>query len=262
MLVNFATSTYRLGDAEGDTVSGFENFRGTDNADSFTGDSSDNVIYGSPSRDTIDGGDGTDTLTYASFDTGVLVNVTTDDVRQRVSNVEIIIGSNYDDTINGDSVDNTIRGGNGLDTLRGNAGDDKLYGGNHNDHLDGGAGADTIDGGDGGDTVHYASSPSGVTVNLTTNVNTGGHAQGDKLYSIQHIEGSAHADTLTGDEHDNYFWGGAGADAFDGKGGTDWVYYATGDDGLTLDMATPANSTGHAKGDTFTSIERGLRDGT
>ncbi len=281
VLVNFATSSYRLGDAEGDTVSGFENFRGSDSADGFTGDASDNVIYGSgsTSRDRIDGGDGTDTLTYASFETGVVVNVK--DQGKIVSNVEIIIGTNYGDTINADGVDNNITGGNGNDTIsggdgdddlyggngddiiRGNAGDDKLYGGNHNDHFDGGAGADTIDGGDGGDTVHYTDSPGsgvdgdiGVTVNLTTGINTGGHAQGDTLISIQHISGSAHADKLTGDEHVNYFWGGAGADAFDGKGGVDWVWYTSGNKGITVDMVTPPNSKGDASGDTFTNIER------
>ncbi|MCY4415662.1 MAG: hypothetical protein OXE87_05055 [Chloroflexi bacterium] len=273
--VSFATTpvTAKRNHAEGDTISGFENFLGSDEGDAFTGDANNNVIYASAGRDTYDGGDGNDTLTYASFETGAVVNVTGEgDI---VSNVETIIGTNAGDTINGDSVDNTINGnagddtisggagddiitgGNGLDTLNGGAGDDTISGGNHNDRLKGGAGADTIDGGNGGDTVDYSGSPSGVTVNLTTNVNTGGHAQGDKLNNIEHIEGSSHADNLTGDEHVNYFWGGAGADAFDGKGGEDWVWYTTSPtSGITIDMVTPANSTGQAKGDTFTSIER------
>ncbi len=260
------------GDAEGDTISGFENFLGSDYADWFEGDANDNLIYGSSGRDSYYGGDGNDTLTYASFNTGVNVNVK--DKGAKASNIEIIIGTRYGDTLVGDSVDNTIKGGEGGDSIGGGAGDDvlnggegidyisggdgddTLNGGNRNDHLWGGAGADTIDGGNGGDTAYYTGSSAAVTVNLTTNVNTGGHAQGDKLISIQHIVGSPHDDTLTGDEEINYFDGGAGADAFDGKGGTDWVIYYVGGAGLTLDMVTPANSTGHAKGDTFTSIER------
>ena len=244
------------GHAEGDTISGFENFLGSDYADWFEGDAKDNLIYGSAGRDTYDGGAGNDTLTYASFDTGVHVNVDgKDDI---VSNIEIIILTDYDDTINGDSIDNTIRGGEGNDTIVALAGDDKLYGGNGNDQFRGGSGADTIDGGSGSDTARYWDSPAAVTVNLTTGTHTGGHAQGDTLISIEHIVGSTHNDKLTGDEGINYLDGGAGADAFDGKGGEDWVIYYAGQGtaGLTLDMATPANSTGHAKGDTFTSIER------
>ncbi len=254
--VSFADNTAEDGHAEGDTISGFERFLGSDGGDWFEGDANDNVIYGSAGRDDYDGGGGNDTLTYASFNTGVIVNVKGQgDI---VSNIEIIIGSDYDDILNGDSVDNTISGGEGIDRISGGAGADTLNGGNGNDKIWGGSGADTIDGGSGGDTAYYSGSPAAVTVNLTTNINTGGHAQGDTLTNINHIVGSLFNDTLTGNEDVNYFDGGSGADAFDGKGGEDWVVYYTPAccTGLTLDMATPANSKGNAKGDTFTSIER------
>ena len=258
-----ATPEIKLGDAQGDSASGFENLIGSTKPDILKGDDNDNVINGNGGRDEIDGRGGNDTLTYESLhtDTGVVVNVT--GKGDTVSNIEIIIGTPYGDTINVGSLDNTIRGGDGDDKINGGDGDDKLYGGNGNDHFTGGAGADTIDGGDGGDLVIYSGSPGsgddgdiGVTVNLTTGINTGGDAQGDRLISIQHITGSAHNDKLTGDDEINYFVGGAGADAFDGKGGDDWVLYFDTSTGMTLDMATPANSKGNAAGDTFTSIER------
>ena len=254
--VSFADNTAEDAHAEGDTISGFERFLGSDGGDWFEGDANDNVIYGSAGRDEYDGGGGNDTLTYASFDTGAIVNV--EGKGDIVSNIEIIIGTDYGDTLNGDSVDNTISGGEGIDYISGGAGDDTLNGGNGNDQIWGGAGADTIDGGRGANTAYYTGSPAAVTVNLTTGNHTGGHAQGDTFTNIHHIVGSSHDDKFTGDEDVNYFDGGPGADAYDGKGGEDWVvYYVEGCcTGLTLDMATPANSKGNAKGDTFTSIER------
>ena len=48
-------------------------------------------------------------------------------------------------------------------------------------------GADTLIGGDDSpfDTADYSASPDGVTVNLETNVNLFGHAEGDKLFGIE-----------------------------------------------------------------------------
>ncbi len=57
----------------------------------------------------------------------------------------------------------SIVGNNGADTLIGSA---------YNDTIEGGGGADTIDGGGGVNTATYSGSSAGVTVNLSTNVNT------------------------------------------------------------------------------------------
>ena len=60
----------------------------------------------------------------------------------------------------------------------------------------GGSGADTLVGGAGTDTADYSASASAVTVNLATNVNTGGDAAGDSLSGIENITGSAYDDTI------------------------------------------------------------------
>ena len=60
-----------------------------------------------------------------------------------------------------------------------------------------------------------------MTVNLATNVNAGGDAQGDSLSGIENLIGSAHADTLTGDGNDNTLDGGAGTDTMTGGLGND-----------------------------------------
>jgi Ca2+-binding RTX toxin-like protein len=63
--------------------------------------------------------------------------------------------------------------------------------------IAGGAGADTIRGGSGTDTADYSASASAVTVNLATNVNTGGDAQGDSLSAHREYHRLGSTTTLT-----------------------------------------------------------------
>ncbi len=84
------------------------------------------------------------------------------------------------------------------------------------------ANTDLIDGKGGVDTVSYDQSSAGVTVNLADNTqNAGGWAAGDVLLNIENVIGTAHADTLTGDEYDNRLTGGAGNDHLSGGAGED-----------------------------------------
>ena len=144
-----------------------------------------------------------------------------------VGSIEHITGGSGDDTLTGDDDlinTNTLTGGAGDDTLEGRAGADTLDGGTHN------SGAGAI-----GDTASYKNSLNAVTVNLATNVNTGGHAQDDTLLNIENIIGSdntATGDTLTGNDDPNRIEGGAGRDTLYGGGGGDTLLGGEGDDVL------------------------------
>ena len=155
----------------------------------------------------MDGGPGTDTVSYAASTAAVTVNLKSGfhygghangDV---LKNIENVTGSRYGDDLTGDDSANTLLGGDG------------------NDRLTGLGGADTLDGGDGRDVVSYYASKRGVTVNLTTGKGSGGDAEGDTLRNIETIVGSRLSDTLTGDEKANTFNGSTGADTIDGRGG-------------------------------------------
>lgn len=181
------------------------------------------------------------------------------------SSIENIIGSAHDDVISGDDEDNILEGGAGDDKLDGGDGDDTLYGSEGNDTLYGGAGDDNFYGGAGADiilgnggysnTVSYATSAAGVTVNMSTGVNSGCDAEGDTLTNIDHIIGSDHDDTITGDTAYNIIDGGAGADIIDGVNNDSDVSYASSDAGVTVDLSTvdangySTGSGGHAEGD-------------
>ena len=167
-----------------------------------------------------------------------------------------IRGTDGADTLTGGAADECIHGLGGADTLSGGAGDDR---------LDGGAGADALDGGAGTDTADYSGAAAAVTVDLSSSgAQSGGYAEGDTLSGIENIIGSAHADTLTGDDSDNIFRGGAGADTLNGGAGSDTADYSgspvdTVERGYSFGVEvnlTSGSATGsHAQGDTLTGIE-------
>lgn len=176
----------------------------------------------------------------------------------------------------------TVNGTNGDDTLYGTSGADTINGRDGNDVLKGFGGADRLDGGGGIDTIFYDDSTVGVAVNLATGRGFGGSAEGDTFVSIEYAYGSAHNDTLTGNDDVNDLYGLSGADVLKGAGGADGLSGGEGDDilkggggadylngGSGIDTADYSGSTagvfvllyagytmhGEAEGDAFVSIE-------
>ncbi len=161
-------------------------------------------------------------------------------------------------------VTNVINGTSGADTINGASSNDEIYGKAGNDTINGSLGADIIDGGDGIDKVSYSGSTEAVTVNLLTNINTGGTAAGDTLISIENIVGSSYNDTLTGNSSKNTIFGGKGndtiigglgADIINGGNGIDTASYADSIEAVTVNLLTNINTGGTAAGDTLTAIE-------
>jgi Ca2+-binding RTX toxin-like protein len=146
----------------------------------------------------------------------------------RIIGVENITGSKFNDYLWGDGSVNVLKGGDGDDFLDGDHGDDV---------LEGGSGADYLFGSIGSDTSSYEGSNAGVFINLMTAEAFGGHATGDRFNSIENLRGSRFADELKGDAGDNRIEGLAGddwivatkgADIYDGGEGLDTVDYSSG----------------------------------
>ena len=89
----------------------------------------------------INGGPGTDTVSFACRVGGQTINLRSD---PRLANLESVIGSPYKDV---------IYGTNRYGSLDGGAGNDTIYGGNGGDALAGGEGDDKIVGGEGNDLI-------------------------------------------------------------------------------------------------------------
>ena len=144
------------------------------------------LLTGGPGADLLSGGPNNDVVYYDLSESGVVVRLHTvletggkggdaegdifvsttvsikvfpiAYVRYTVADVEVIVGSEYDDVLAGDVRDNVLwgEGGNdklyggpegGNDWLTGGDGDDKIYGGVGYDTLRGGAGDDLLKGG-------------------------------------------------------------------------------------------------------------------
>lgn len=118
--------------------------------------------------------------------------------------------------------------------------------------------ANRIEGGAGSDTVSYETALSGVNVYLSNpNTNFGG-AAGDKLYSIENVQGSAYNDMIIGDNGDNVIDGGTGGrDILIGGGGNDTVSYAHATSGVGLSLSHNQTSMG-AAGDTISNFENAV----
>jgi Ca2+-binding RTX toxin-like protein len=184
----------------------------------------------------------------------------------------IYYGTNFNDVLFGSTV---------ADSIYGYAGNDYLWGGDGNDFLQGAAGADTLVGGNGIDTADY-NGAAGVYVNLSTGYGYYGEAAGDRLYSIENVQGTVgYGDTLIGSavanvlsgyggndslygydgndalygmDGNDFLQGGNGADWLDGGAGTDTVDY-NGAAGVHVNLSTGYGYYGEAAGDRLFNIE-------
>ena len=155
--------------------------------------------------DTIDGGDGNDTVSFEGAG-GVGVNL------------GIGLAADF---VNGDF--NTLIS---IENVRGSAFADALIGNSLANVLEGGGGNDFLSGEGGIDTVSYEHALGGAVVDLGAGIATNdGNGGVDLLTTIENVSGSAFADALTGDAGANVLTGGAGDDALRGAGGADVFEY-------------------------------------
>jgi Ca2+-binding RTX toxin-like protein len=210
-----------------DSFSGFEIIVGSKLHDTITaagkgadiraGAGNDTVFSGIGkfgSDDTLDGGAGTDTLSYANYNNnlvgisfglpnGFVSGIGIDSVK----NFEIYLGSNFGDSFLGTAAAETFGGLGG------------------NDLAEGGGGADRLDGGSGLNTLTYANSADGITINLATGAGSGGDAAGDSVANFQNVVGSTSGDRIIGTLGDNVITGGRSSDTLTGNGGNDRFVY-------------------------------------
>ena len=103
--------------------------------DSLLGGSGDDTLEGGAGADVIDGGAGTDIASYAHSGAGVAVDLSGaagsagDATGDQLSGIEVLVGSDYADTLGGGAGSESIYGGAGDDVLAGSAGADLLDGG-------------------------------------------------------------------------------------------------------------------------------------
>ena len=183
-------ATQSGGDAQGDILTGFENYAGSLTAqDIVDGDDNDNRIFGfggsdilrgNGGNDVLIGGEGNDFL-YGDDGEDNISGGAGDDTLQGGSDKDTLDGGDGSDTIfgqdgndiilGGDGDDTLLRGDGGDDLIDGGAGDDIIDGGTGNDRLIGGVGNDTIDGGAGDDLILLGANSGADSIIDTSGIN-------------------------------------------------------------------------------------------
>lgn len=152
-----------------DGGAGDDRLLGDAGQDLMTGGLNNDRLFGSSKPDTLDGGDGIDTVDYSQDVNRVTASLATG-VGEGLSSlvfsagdvyigIENLVGGFTGDILTGDDRDNRIEGRTGNDTIRGGDGDDTLLGGSTggSDRITGGKGRDVMEAGLNDDIFFYLS---------------------------------------------------------------------------------------------------------
>ena len=247
--INFATLTTSV--LESDTLSGFENVRGSNRHESIAGNGGNNtlegrggddVLEGKGGSDTLDGGDGSDTASYENnvgrvivtlgsngangtavefaLVNGQLVPLSGDTLRS----IENVRGSSFADQITGNAADNILDGRGGADVMMGLTGNDTYVVDNPADNVVEGVGQGTLD--RVRTSVSFALNGSEIEVLETTNQSS---------TAAINLTGNGFGNTITGNNGANVINGGGGGDTIDGRGGANTINGGTENDFITAD---------------------------
>ncbi len=217
-------------------LGGDDELKGMDGDDSLSGGDGADTLSGGKGADILDGGTSASDIDFASYKGAggsVTVNLATNaatgaDGSDVLTNIEGIIGSNYNDILTGDENANWLEGLNG---------NDSIYGGG------------------GTDWVQYSQAGDSVTVDLSLHTATGA-AGNDHIEGIENVIGSNYNDNLTGDDTDNWFEGLNGNDNIYGLDGSDGVSYEHAEGSVTVSLNDGGGTAyGTAGNDYLDSIE-------
>ena len=227
---------------------GNDDLLGGEGDDILLGGLGDDVINGGEGNDIVAGGEGVDTASYASATSGVTVRLAQTTGQQtvgagidRLSSIENLTGSAFDDVLSGDANANTILGGAGNDTIQTGAGVDSVNTGDGDDTVildlqnNDFEANEVYNGNSGSDTLRFVGYDlSSFDLNLT-----GGRLRDTatldieaEFFNFENFEniGGVGPGNLFGTNGANRIFAGDGDSFIEGRGGDDIIDAGAGDD--------------------------------
>ncbi|MDI7865279.1 hypothetical protein MRS76_25625 [Rhizobiaceae bacterium n13] len=197
-----------------DTISNFEELRGSKFADTFLGGENDDVFVGFQGKDKFRGREGEDELRYhldqkyggnGGIDVDLRENRIVDGFGKldNVDGIERISGTYFNDVFRGNGADNTFKGLSGKDSYNGRSGSDTLS----FDWWE--------DLGQKGVVVDFR--------RATGNIRDDGFGNVETANNIENVEGSRLADDITLGSSDGWASGGRGDDRLVAGAGQNWL---------------------------------------
>lgn len=230
-----ATAINGSGNGLSNTISGnsADNvLSGFDGNDTLAGGAGNDVLLGGAGNDTLNGGTGADSMAGGAGDDTYLIDNLDDQVIELAGEGTDFVSSSISYRLSENFENLTLTGSSSLNGT-GNALNNTITGNSGANLIEGFGGADVLNGGGGIDTLSYASSGSGVAVNLQTGATAGGDAQGDVISNFENLTGSEFADVLTGNTAANVIHGHGGNDVIRTGAGNDLLNGGKGDDILS-----------------------------
>ena len=189
--------------------------------DILSGSSGNDILRGGSGDDAMDGGDGSEDMLDMS-DGSALINFT-------LVHSAGITTTGGAGGLGNDSYQN-------MEGVIGSSSNDSINGSNGNDIIRGGAGNDTLDGRVGNDLLDFSDGTAGIVFTMGLNGSGAFSAGGlgtDTYTSFEGVIGTAFADTLNGLSAADELRGGAGNDTINGQAGDDRIVGGAGSDTLT-----------------------------
>ncbi|MBM3090339.1 calcium-binding protein [Ensifer sp. T173] len=248
---------------------GKDHLVGDEGADVLVGGGDEDIVMGGAGNDTIagegdlvsdqyDGGDGLDTLDYSSVSQSIIIdlgegNAAGEEIGEdTISNFEVVLTGQGDDSVTASLGAETIATGAGDDTVK-DAGGDLL--------------PDLYDGGDGTDTLDYSSLSRSIEIDLSEGQASGAEIGEDTVANFEvvltgqgddSVIGSDNAETIVTGAGNDTIHDGAGADVvsagagndtvmaaadsaddhYDGQSGLDTLDYSAATQGVVIDLET------------------------
>ncbi|MEO0750736.1 MAG: calcium-binding protein [Pseudomonadota bacterium] len=203
-------------DQEFKGLGGDDTMNGKGGNDTLIGGPGDDEFFNEAGSDKFNGGRDFDEVDYSDAKRAIDANWKTKTIKDgfnqidKFFDIELVRGSQFDDTFQGNGQANQIRGLAGDDTINGAGGiDTARY---DKDAEDGGT--------------------AGVTVDLKAETATDGFGDTDTLLKIENVIGTAKRDIIEGDEQNNRIRGEGGNDRIVGDEGNDTLLGEGGRDNL------------------------------